>query len=374
MNTGKNKRVAVIMAGGSGERFWPLSRKSKPKQLLRLTNPDESLLSEAVSRLAPKIPGSDIFIATGRHLRESIENAGLSVPRENILAEPCKRNTAGCLYFVAANILARFGDDAESVTMAIVTADQEIKNAERFRETLETALAAAENADALVTVGIFPSRPETGYGYIEMVTDQGPVAGSTEENAVFPVVRFVEKPDSESVRRFLATGHYLWNSGMFFWQLKTFMNELKRAQPDAEQKIRDMAVALQADDQKTVDEIFATLPDISIDYALMERASKVLVAPGDFLWDDVGAWDALDRNFPQDETGNVAIGNPVLVDVENSIIYNDPGAEKFAVGVVGMRDVVVVVSDDGILVAPKARAQDVKAVVRELKNRDAGQV
>jgi mannose-1-phosphate guanylyltransferase len=374
MKTGKSKRVAVIMAGGSGERFWPLSRKSKPKQLLRLANPDESLLSEAVARLAKKIPDTDIFIATARHLCKSIENAQLPIPSDNILAEPCKRNTSGCLYFVAANMLARFGDEAESITLAIVTADQEIKNAPLFLETVETALDAAEKADALVTIGIFPSRPETGYGYIEMVTDQGPIAGSTEENAVFPVVRFVEKPDSESVRRFLATGHYLWNSGMFFWRLETFMNELKKVQPEAEQKIRDMAAALKANDQNTVDEIFATLPDISIDYALMERASKVLVAPGDFHWDDVGAWDALDRNFPQDEQGNVAIGDPVLVDVENSIVYNDSGAEKIAVGVVGMRDVVVVVSDDGILVAPKAKAQDVKAVVRELKKRNAKQL
>ncbi len=369
-----SKRIAVIMAGGAGERFWPLSRKSRPKQLLKLTNPDESLLSEAVARLTSQIDPENVYVATGRNLQKSIQDAGLPIPDENILAEPCKRNTSGCLYFIAANVLARYGAEAGDVTMAVVTADHEIRDVPGFQRTIETALSAAENSDALVTIGILPSRPETGYGYIEMVVEGGPVAGSTEENAVFPVVRFVEKPDSESVRRFLATGHYLWNSGMFFWRVGTFMNELEKAQPEAEKIVRQMAEALKNGDQETVDELFASLPNISIDYALMERASQVLVAPGDFAWDDVGAWDALDRNFPQDEGGNVAIGDPVLVDVENSIVYNDPGEEKFAVSVIGVRDLVVVVSEDGILVVPKARAQDVKAAVRELKNRGSSKV
>lgn len=374
MGSNSKKRIAVIMAGGAGERFWPLSRRSRPKQLLKLTNPDQSLLSETVDRLTPIIEPERIFVATGRHLEQAILDADLPIPSDNVLAEPCKRNTAGCLCFVAANVLARFGDDAEDVALAVVTADHEIRDVKGFQRTIETALTAAETSDALVTIGIRPSRPETGYGYIEMVVDDGPVVGSTDENAVFPVVRFVEKPDSESVRRFLATGHYLWNSGMFFWRLGVFMDELKAAQPQAEEVVRRMAKALKAEDQKTVDELFATLPNISVDYALMERASRVLVAPGDFAWDDVGAWDALDRNFPQDDNGNVAIGDPVLVDVENSIVYNAPGAERFAVGIVGVRDLVVVIDEDGILVVPKARAQEVKTVVQQLKSRGSAKV
>ena len=370
----EHTRVAVIMAGGSGERFWPLSRRNRPKQLLNLTQPDKSLLQEAVERVTPVVGRENVYIATGRHLVEAITQAGLDIPEENVLAEPCKRNTAGCLCYVAAVLLARNDMDASGVSMTVLTADHEIRDEDEFRNTVSTSLEVAEQNDALVTIGIRPTRAETGYGYIEMDNTAKPADGSSAEYPVFPVVRFLEKPDRETAQRFLATGHYLWNSGMFFWRVSTFLTKLKDAKPEMADAVKKIAEGIVANDNDAVEKAFADLPDISIDYALMERATGLLVAPASFKWDDVGSWDALDRTFPHDKDDNVVVGNPVLCDTENSIVYNEAGAENMAVSVVGMKDVVVVVSPDGVLVVPKKQAQDVKAAVKELKERSASQI
>ncbi|MFO7821660.1 MAG: mannose-1-phosphate guanylyltransferase [Lentisphaeria bacterium] len=369
-----SKRVAVIMAGGSGERFWPLSRKDRPKQLLNLTRPDKSLLQEAIERVAPAVGYENVFVATGEHLVEAIRNAQLGIPADNVLAEPCKRNTAGCLCYVTAVLLARHNMDVANISMAVLTADHQIGDEEEFQNTVTTSLEVAEQNDALVTIGIRPTRAETGYGYIEMDNTAKPADGSSSEYPVFPVVRFLEKPDRETAQRFLATGHYLWNSGMFFWGVKTFQNELRDARPEMVDIIEQIAAAMVENKLDEAREAFSRLPDISIDYALMERAKGLLVAPASFKWDDVGSWDALDRTFDHDAQDNVVIGDPVLHETEKSIIYNEAGAEKMAVSVVGMQDVVVVVSSDSVLVVPKKRAQDVKAAVKELKKRNARQL
>lgn len=368
------KRVAIIMAGGSGERFWPLSRKNRPKQLLHLSDPDKSLLAEAVDRVKPLFGNDNIYIATGRHLVTPIQNAGLDIPAENVIGEPCKRNTSGCLCYVAAILSARENRPPEDISVAILTADHRIKDPDKFRKSLEISLSAAENNDALVTIGIRPTRAETGYGYIEMNSHTEPANGSDSANPVFSVVRFLEKPDRETAQRFLATGHYLWNSGMFFWRLSTFMSKLREANPKMFATTDNITTALQNDDQEQADQHFQALENISIDYALMERTKELLVTPANFEWDDIGSWDALDRTFPHDEEENVSIGDPVVIDSERCIVYNEPGAEDIAVSVVGMTDTVIVVSKDGILVVPKDKAQNVKKAVRELRDRKAEQL
>lgn len=361
------------MAGGSGERFWPLSRKLRPKQLLNLTSPDHSLLAEAVSRLLPVIPAARVLIVTGAHLVQPIRAARVGVPDENVVAEPCKRNTAGCLAFAAALVCQRFGAAAE-VTMAVVTADHQIEDAARFQATVATALAAAEQHDALVTIGVRPTRPETGYGYIEFADSATSVAGGTPDIPVFPVVCFREKPDLATAQQFLSTGRFLWNSGMFFWRVSTFLAETAAANPQTARTIEALVQALRAGDPAQLAAMFATLPDISIDYALLEKARRVLAVRADFPWDDIGAWDALARTFPADAAGNVTAGNPVLVDTRNCIVYNEPGTAAMAVGVIGMENVAVIVAGDAILVVPKDRAQDVRAIVAELKKRGAAQL
>ena len=368
-------RIAVIMAGGAGERFWPLSRQGRPKQLLRLTNPDQTLLEESIARIAPLIPAERIFIATARPLVEAIRAARTGAPPENVLGEPCKRNTAGCLCYAVARMLAKFGsENAARVTMAVLTADHQIGATERFRAAVETAMTTAENERALATLGVVPTRPETGYGYIEIAPEAAPLPGGTEDQPpVFPVAAFREKPDQATAEEFIATGRFFWNSGMFFWRLDSFLEELGQAAPAHAEATRAIAEALTRGDEAAADQIFAGLSDISIDYALMEKARRVVMVRADFPWDDVGAWDALDRCFARDSGGNVTVGDPVLIDSRDCIVYNEPGSGRMAVAALGVKDLVIVVSEDAVLVVPKDRAQEVKKAVAKLKEKGAGQ-
>ncbi len=295
------------------------------------------------------------------------------IPPENILAEPFKRNTAGCLVFTAAHLLARHGA-GEDVVMAVVAADHTIADTSRYRHVLDTAMTVAEHEDALVTIGIHPDRPETGYGYIEIGGDRLITPGVAEDIPVYPVACFREKPDRPTAEKYIASGRAFWNSGMFFWRLSRFLRELETAAPQARRILDEMAGALAEGNTKKANAAFERLPDISIDYALMERTRRVLVVEADFGWDDVGAWDALDRTLPHDERGNVLVGDPVLVDTRDSIVYNEPGADRVAVAVVGVEGLAVIVSGDSVLVIPKDRAQEVRAAVAELKKRGAKQV
>ncbi|MCC6546328.1 mannose-1-phosphate guanylyltransferase [Candidatus Sumerlaeota bacterium] len=353
------------MAGGSGERFWPLSRTKRPKQLLKLTSDKETLLEEAVNRILALIPAKDVYVATSRTLAPAIAKAGLKIPRRNILAEPMKRNTTGCLCWVASELSARF--PKEDPAIAILTADHMIGQTPKFLACVKRALDTAEKHDALVTIGIKPTRPETGYGYIETKKrkrgDDGPIR----------VERFREKPSLEQAEDFLASGNYTWNSGMFFWRLSTFQNELDAASPVAGETTRQMMTLLKGNKPRAAEMVFANLPDISIDYSLLEKSRHVMMVESTFPWDDVGAWDALERSRERDKEGNVTSGAPVLLETRDSIVLNEaPG--RIAVGVVGMVNVVVIVSDDSVLVVPKEKAQEVRLVARELKKRGAKQV
>lgn len=358
------RRVAVIMAGGSGERFWPLSRQKRPKQLLRLTSDTETMIEEAVSRIAPLVSNENVFVATSRILAEPIRAARLPIPDANILAEPAKRNTAGCLCWVTAQLQARF--PGEEVAIAVLTADHQIGERPEFRACVDRALSAAEKFPALVTIGVKPDRPETGYGYIE-------AAGPELVPATRRVARFREKPDRAAAEAYVAAGNYYWNSGMFFWRASTFLAQMATASPAHAAATVRMREALAAGNEAEAVAGFESLPDISIDYALMERATEVLMVEASFPWDDVGAWDAISRSRTADANGNVLDGGPIVVETTGSIVLNDAPSD-IAVGVVGMTDVIVIVAKDAVLVIPKDRAQDVKAIVKEMKERKAKQL
>lgn len=364
------QRVAVVMAGGSGERFWPLSRRERPKQLLKLTSPNRTMLDESIARMAPLVPVEHVYVITGEHLVEPIRRSGAALPQANILAEPCKRNTSGALAYTAAALLARYGGDGSNISVAVTTADHDIGAPDVFRRTVDAAMTAAEKDDVLVTLGIVPTRPETGYGYIQVDNKDGAQRNAI---AVSPVCAFHEKPSREKADGFIASGDYYWNSGMFFWRISTFLKELDHARPALAKAVREMADAMRAGNDSKVRAIFESLEDISIDYALMECAKHVAMARAEFPWDDVGAWTALDRSYEHDAKGNVAIGNPIVADSTNCIVYNDAG-DDVAVGVVGVEDLVVVVTNDAVLVIPKDRAQDVRQAVQELKKRNAKQL
>ena len=371
MKNFKNRHVAVLMAGGSGERFWPVSRRTLPKQFLSLTRENRSLFEQVLDHITNVFPFEDIFSVSGIRHVDAIKKAQTGIPDKNIIAEPFKRNTSGCIALAAAVLLAESGGDGSGITMGVFPADHYVMHPDRFKTSVEAALSVAENREALVTFGIKPDRPETGYGYIE-------AAGKTERTAgnvqVYSAARFCEKPDSETAKKYVTSGKFYWNSGMFFWRLSTFLDELGHASPDLLRAIEIMSEALVSKNHRRLTSVFEVIQDISIDYALMEKARNVMVLETDFGWDDVGAWDALERTCEPDENGNVTVGDPVLIDTQNSIVYNDSGSEKTAVGVVGINGLAVIVSDDGVLVIPKERAQDVRKVVSELKKRNSSQL
>lgn len=369
---GKPVRTAVIMAGGTGERFWPMSRQALPKQMLAITESGETLLQEAVTRILPLLPEKQVFVATSLALRDIIAHGDERVPNGNVLAEPEKRNTSGAIAWAAANLMARYGEP-ESITMAILTADHLIGEHDAFRRTIDAAMSAAEHLDALVTIGVPPTRPDTAFGYIEPDMD-ATVLDIAPGVDVRPVHRFREKPNQQTAEQFVSEGHYLWNSGMFFWRVSAFLEELEHASPELAVITRSMAGALREGKTSDAERFFSQIESISIDYALMEHARKVYVARSLFSWDDVGSWDAFGRARPLDEKGNVATGDPVLIDVEDSIVLNEAGTEKCAVGVVGLDNIVVITTGDAVLVVPKDRVQDVRKIVKELKARGAGQV
>lgn len=355
------RRIAIIMAGGSGERFWPVSRREHPKQLLKLADPDKSLLQQTIDRISGLVRSEDIYIATAPHLAKPIKDAMPNLGEDQILAEPHKRNTGGCLVWVAANLLAK-GADPDSTSMAILAADHRVTPDAEFCRTVDAALITAETSGGLVTVGIPPTRPETGYGYIEQ-SDSPPAM--PREVPVFSVSRFREKPDIESAKQFVASGKFFWNSGTFYWTLRAFLTNLEKHSPELYAGVHSIADALRGGDIAAADQLFASLPNLSIDYALMEKAESVYVARATFEWDDVGAWDAVERAIPLDDSHNVSIGENLLIDTAGSIVLNY--SDKVITCAVGLEDITIVVTDDAVMVCPKNKVQDVKKIVEKLK-------
>lgn len=358
------KRIAVIMAGGSGERFWPLSRLTRPKQLLNLASEDQSLLSQTVHRLQPMIELEDVLIATAPHLVGPSAEALPGLPPQNVGAEPHKRNTAGCLVWTAANLLASDENARETISMAVLAADHRIGPDENFRDTVDTALNVAEQLGGIVTIGIPPTRPETGYGYIEVAAQAESVGSSTVQ--IRPVKQFREKPDASTAQQFLDAGTFFWNSGTFFWTLDTFLSELERVAPDLYEATMEIAALIRAGDQKAAEDRFAALRSVSIDYALMEHANNVYVAKATFDWDDVGAWDSLDRSLPLNPSGNVERGDVLCLEGTGNIVVNE--VEGITVALLGLDDLVVVVTGDAVLICPKDKAQEVRKAVDALRS------
>ncbi len=353
----RQQRVAVIMAGGAGERFWPLSRKLCPKQLLRLGETDQSLLEATLELLLPLISPEQIHIQTTPILAAPIRSAlqKTATPEKNVLVEPDKRNTAGCLCYATAHLLAHNNLAPECITMAIVPADGSIGDTTAYRNTVRLALETAEQETALVTVGIPPTYPATGFGYIEASQE---VTTAT----AIPVAAFHEKPDRDTAQRYVDSGKYFWNAGMFFWTVQTFLNELEKAQPAMAHTVCAMAEAMRRNAVDEVNRLFSTLESISIDYALMEHAEKIYMAPATFAWDDLGSWAALDRCRSHDSAGNICIGDTIASESTNSIIYNAAEGRKITVATLGIDNLVVVVTDDAVLVMPKDRSEDLRTI------------
>jgi len=348
----------VVMAGGSGERFWPYSRAEKPKQFLPVAG-EGTLLQQAVRRAGLLAPWPDIYIVTGRRYRGLVRQQVPGLPPENLLAEPVGRDTAPCIALAAAVIGAR---DPEAV-MVVLPSDHMILDEARFAEVIRDAVTAARETGGLVTIGIRPTRPETGYGYIHV----GPLS-RVERGRPLRVRKFTEKPDLETAVAFLASGEYLWNSGMFVWKVRAILEAVERHLPELACGMRPVAEAVgTADFDAALAEHFPRLPKISIDYGVMEKADNVWAVPGDFGWDDLGTWTALERVAGKDADGNLVQGQAVLVDTRGAIVRSDGGGRL--VVTFGLEDTLVVDTPDVVLVADKRRVQDLKAVLKELRRR-----
>ena len=343
---------AVIMAGGVGSRFWPASTAKHPKQLLDLTGSGKTMIAATVERLAPHIPPERVIIVTGRVIQEAVQAALPEVPKENILAEPAGRNTAPCIGWAAVHVRHRCKDGV----MAVMPSDHLVANKEAFHNSARLAVDAAK-AGNLVTFGIKPDAPETGFGYIE--------TGEAVSTGVNRAVRFVEKPNLEKAKEYLAAGNFVWNSGMFFFTADKILNEIEKQMPDLKTGLDKIESALQAGREADVlDGIFPTLPSESIDYGIMENAGGILCVPVDFGWSDLGSWAAAFEMSPKDDESNAVDADAITVDSRDCLVR---APKDKLVALVGVENLVVVDTGDALLVCKKDQDQHVKKVVEALK-------
>jgi len=354
----------VIMAGGRGERFWPLSREKTPKQLLTLLG-KRSFLQAAVDRVLPLVPLNNIFIITNQAQAAAVRRQLPKLPRANVVAEPIGRDTCAAVTLGAALVGAR----STTGVMAVLPADQVIPGAKQFQQVLADAFDVAARGRVIVTIGIKPTEPATGYGYIRTGAELPPPNGVKKyATTFFRAEQFVEKPDHETAVGYLAGGQYRWNAGMFVWSFVTLTEALQLHQPEMFAACqRWFKVALQpAKLIKTLAKEYPAITKISIDFALMEKAKNVVCADGAFAWDDLGAWPALARHLPADAQGNCGPAEIVQVDAARNIVFDARTKHRTPITLVGLKDTIVVQTDDAVLIAPKNEAQKIKELVKKL--------
>ena len=359
------ERFVIIMAGGRGERFWPVSREKRPKQLIRLLG-ERSFLQQAVERVLPLAPLGNILVITNESQAQEVRKQLPRLPRENVIAEPVGRDTCAAVTLGAALVGAR----STTGVMAVLPADHIIDEEKKFRRVLGDAFDLAGRGQVIITIGIRPTEPATGYGYIRvgkpLPCPEGAPAGNT---AFYRAEQFVEKPQYDQALEYLNSGRYRWNAGMFVWSFATLTEGLREHQPamcEACQHWLD-AAGSPAKLKQVLARDYPALKKVSIDYALMERARNVIVADGAFSWDDLGSWTALARHLKADPEGNCAVADFIQVDGARNIIFDArTRARRTLIAVVGLRDAILVQTDDATLLADKNQAQKVKELVRKL--------
>ena len=349
----REKKTALIMAGGRRERFWPRSRQNMPKQFLSLTDDGKTMIQLTVERILPLVNMEDIFIVTNRSYKDLVREQLPDLPDENILCEPVGKNTAPCIGLGAVHIAKKYGD----AVMMVLPSDHLIKYTSLFLNTLSDACEVAEQGGNLVTLGIAPDCPETGYGYIKFQPEQT-------LGRAFAVERFVEKPDLETAKAYLASEQYLWNSGMFIWKTSTILKNLQTYLPETYRGLYKIGEAIgKPMEEQVLEREFQAFEAESIDYGVMEKAKNIYILSGAFGWDDVGSWLAVGRIKRSNELGNVVNGHVVTVDTRNTTIQ---GSEKL-IAAVGLEDMIVVDSEDALLICEKDHAGDIKKVLENLK-------
>ena len=356
-------RFAVIMAGGRGERFWPVSRESTPKQLLSLLD-KKSFLQQAVERIAPLVPDKNIFVITGESMVPAVRKQLPKLPKNNVVGEPCGRDTCAAVTLGAALV----GSRSTTGIMAVLPADHVVPDAKRFQQVLADSFDLASRGRAIVTVGIKPTAPETGYGYIRVGAELPPPHGIKPYKTAFHrAEQFAEKPNLDRALEYMNSGLYRWNAGIFLWSFVTITEGLQQHQPEMFAACQRWFTA--AGKEKLQKILAKDYPDIkrtSIDYALLEKAQNVIVADGDFDWDDLGSWTAVARHFKPDAEGNCARADFIHIDSARNLVFDAREKHVTPIALVGLRDCIVVATDDALLVAHKRAAQQVKALVSKL--------
>lgn len=345
---------SLILAGGGGTRFWPLSRKDLPKQYLNLSGND-ALINETILRQKGLISFEHTFIITGKNQSNSLSDVLVKeIPTENIFFESIGRNTAPCILLSAMKILQKYGDGV----MCVFPSDHYITNEIVFRNVLSDAIQIAETTDNLITIGIKPTFPSTGYGYIKYNS-------SNKIGNAYEVTDFIEKPVYEKACLFLNEGSYLWNSGTFIWRISVILDNFKRFLPRMYKQMEKMMPYFWKENEgEVLDSIYPELQSISVDYGILERSGDVYVLLGNYGWNDIGSWDSLGSIFPSDKFGNIVKADHINIDSQGCIIYGN----KNIIATIGLEEMIVVSVDDATLVCPKNRAQDVKQIVELLKN------
>lgn len=368
-----SEHFAVIMAGGVGTRFWPMSRTSKPKQFLDILGTGRSLIQMTFDRLSSVVPPSNILVVTNELYRSDVASHLPSLPIQNILCEPCMRNTAPCIAYaneVIANRVASTAMNTKDVGVIVAPSDHLILNQIEFNRIISLALDEACTTSSLVTLGIKPTRPDTGYGYIKFSSADSTSDSGSGSHEIASVDRFTEKPDLETAQGFLNEGGYCWNSGIFVWSLENITSEFSKHLPDMLSSFKGASLC---GDAGEVDEIYASCDSISIDYGILERAASVSVIPCDFGWSDLGTWTSLAGHLDCDTQGNGASGSRIIAsESSGNVVVGD--SEKL-VALRGLNNFIVVDTPDALLICPKSDEQWVKTLVGDLKKKgEAGLV
>lgn len=351
---------AVIMAGGVGSRFWPKSRERSPKQFLEIVG-SGSMIQNTLARIQALVPAANTFVVTNRMQEELTYKQLPKLPKENILIEPVGRNTAPCIGLAATLVHTL---DPKGI-MIVLPADHVIRNVDEFLRVLGEAVKVADESDSLITIGIKPSRPETGYGYIQF-DEELQTGNPYKDRGILRVKTFAEKPNLETAERFLQSGDFLWNSGMFVWKAQSILKEIEVHLPDLHLQLKTLTQKPGTQEfRNALEQAYGLIRSISIDYGVMEKAGNVFVAKGDFGWSDVGSWDEVVRLATADNDQNCIRGVVIARNSKNN--YIDAGEKTVAV--VGVEDLIVVTTEDAVLVCKKGQSQDVKEIVDYMRRK-----
>ena len=349
----------VILAGGKGERFWPLSRTQLPKQFLSLTS-DKMMLEETIDRILPLLPYENIRIVTNDNMKQFILDNLKPVSEQNILSEPYGRNTGVAIGLAATHLIK---EDKEAV-LIVLSADHLIKPEEKLRKILKAGVDVASSGDYLITIGVVPTRPETGYGYIKL----GEVFKQAEDITFYKVTKFTEKPKTAIAHEYCYSHNYLWNSGIFIWSAQSILKSIEKYRPNLSPLLKIYSKYIGTNKElEARKELYENAEDISVDFAILEKAANVLTIKADIIWDDIGGWNALARYKKVDFDNNVIIGKAVVLDTYETILYNDGDG---LIACLGVSDLIIVKVNDVMMIVHKTRADEIKEILSKLKENE----